>query len=66
MPHVVGVCIFDGRKNPAAGATQAVRQIIVFATPADEAFVETIDRLEIIPPNSEVIRNELGLFGMAN
>src|SRR4029078_6221205 len=66
MPHVVEVGKCEGGNDPAAGTTQAVRQIIVFAAPTDKAFVETVHGLEIISPDSEVVRDELRFFDVAN
>ena len=50
------------RRDPSAGFSKAECQVIVLAAPADEAFIESIDRFEIFARDTDVVARELWLL----
>jgi len=65
MPHVKSVRVPKRRCNPPPRFAQAKCQVIIFAAPADEAFIETVHRFKIFAGNSNVVTRKLWFLWMA-
>src|SRR5262245_8929486 len=61
MPHVIEPRVANDGHDSHAGGAKTLGEVIVFAAPTDEAFIETVHALEVAPPDAEVAASELGL-----
>ena len=54
MPHVVAMCVREGRCDSPSHLSQPIREVIIFAAPTHEAFVEAIHGLKILAGDADV------------
>ena len=54
MPHMKDARGSKNGSDSDAGGTQSIRQVIVLATPADEALIKPINALEVVPPYCDI------------
>src|SRR5688572_6207138 len=66
MPQVIAAGVAEGGGDAGAAPSQTAREIVVFAAPAAELFVEAVDPFQLVAPHSHIPADELRTVGMTD
>src|SRR4051812_48545069 len=66
MPQMESMRVAQYRNDSTPHPAKSERNVVVLATPSNEALVETIHRFEVGSRNPNVVAGKLRLFGMAH